>query len=318
MNSIIETLRKTSSPTVFIICISSVITGCAAAAVHGNMTPIPASVFLLFALSAQLTVNFGHRLNDERYSLGENIDDRISGHGHTGERTETVLREATTGMLMLTMMLGLTLSAMGGWWMFLNLIVFGLLVSLYSIGSTPISRTVWAPLLTFFIYGPVGVMACCLVQAQHQTMHPTNLHDLVPAILIGCGIGLLAANALILHNYIYYRSDIHNGKMSLPVVMGRKFCRHAMVVSSALSVLVFGVFGVICRHSHTVPFLVAPVLGFAATCLLTRRMRKLPYLRLRDLQWIGNCIMLGVAVVSLIIVVTTGASNETHTQVFPN
>lgn len=318
MNSIIETLRKTSSPTIFIICISSVIAGCAAAAVHGNMTPLPASVFLLFALSAQLTVNFGHRLNDEHYTLGENIDDRISDCGLTGGQTETVLREATGGMLMLTVMLGLTLSAMGGWWMFLNLVVFGLLIALYAFGQTPLSRTAWAPLITFFIYGPVGVTACCLVQAQHQTMHPTDLQDLVPAILIGCGVGLLAANALILHNYTCYRNDLHNGKMSLPVVMGRKFCRRAMVVSSALSVPVFGLAGVLCRHTQTVPLLVAPVLGFAATCLLTGRMRRLPYRKLRDQQWIGNCIMLGVALVTLIIVITTGASNETNTQVFPD
>lgn len=317
MISINEILRKTSSPTVFIICVSSVIAGCAAAAMHGNMTPLPASVFLLFALSAQLTVNFGHRLNDERYNMGENIDDRISGYGQTGVRTETVLHEATGGMLMLTVMLGLTLSAMGGWWMFLNLVVFGLLITLYAAGQTPLSRTAWAPLITFFIYGPVGVTACCLVQAQHQTMHPTNLNDLIPAILIGCGVGLLASNALILHNYTCYRNDLRNGKMSLPVVMGRKFCRQTMVVSSALSVPVFGLLGMFCRHTQTVPLLVAPVLGFAATCLLTRRMRKLPYRSLRDQQWIGNCIMLGVALVSFIIIIATGVSNETNTQVFP-
>lgn len=237
----LPTLNKASSRSSLWLGVTAVAAGTAAAAMHGNLEIIPLSICLLFGVAAQLTINFLHRYNDERYHFGENEADGISFEGSSFSAL-SVLREAMLGACLVTLMIGLTIVVMGGWEMMVFGVILTLLAVLLNFGKHPLSRTPWGVGLTSIAFGPIGTVAVCFLQSQRESVNEFNWFDLGPAVWFGCAVGFLIGNWKILYNYANYDLDIANHKNTLSVMIGRNASRVMIVVNAICCLAVIAVF----------------------------------------------------------------------------
>lgn len=242
-----KVLKSALFPVSLLLGTGSVLAGCAAAVVHGNLEVLAAILCLFFVWAAQLGSNVGHRFYD--YKNGNirritTIPGEYVGSGFAGITTYTLLKETTYALSVLATMFGIALASFAGWWAFFFGIIIAFVAYLNNFSPFPIVRTPAGPVVTFLLFGPMCVIGTCLIQSQDGAEMILNWFDLEPAVYIGLAMGFLAANVHLCYLYMTYPFDIDTGVRTLLTRYGNKGVVPLFIVNTLLGTFFLGMLAV--------------------------------------------------------------------------
>jgi 1,4-dihydroxy-2-naphthoate octaprenyltransferase len=183
----------------------------------------PAAVAcLLFALLVQIGTNFANDYYD--YVKGADTADRVGPRRAvaSGLVAPEVMKSAMYAVFTLAFLVGLTLLKYGGWPL-LGVGVASIVCGVaYTGGPFPLGYNGLGDIFVFVFFGLVAVCTTFYVQAGYVS---------VEAIICAVGVGLLAANILLVNNYRDEATDRAAGKKTLVVRLGKRFARVQFGVS---------------------------------------------------------------------------------------
>ncbi|MDE6009877.1 MAG: 1,4-dihydroxy-2-naphthoate octaprenyltransferase [Muribaculaceae bacterium] len=220
MNPWIEALRPRTLP----VSVAGVLAGTACAIFYGSFDWRPALLCLMFALLAQVASNFANEYFDYLNGLDRKGREGFRRGVTEGDISPTAMRNATFLTLLAAAIPGCALICWGGWWLIIAGLVIGIFALAYSAGPYPLSHHGLGDLavVTFFGIVPVGFTAWLM----------TGTRSILPmALTVGLGVGLLAANVLIVNNYRDMEDDRAVGKITTVVLLGRKVMAHLYLMS---------------------------------------------------------------------------------------
>lgn len=183
----------------------------------------PAALACLgFALLIQIGTNFANDYYD--FIKGADTAERVGPRRAvaSGLVTPLAMKAAMTAVFVAAFLVGLSLLNYGGW----PLLVIGVASIVcgvaYTGGPFPLGYNGLGDLFVFIFFGLVAVCATYFVQAGSVTPD---------VLLASTGVGLLAANILVVNNYRDVETDAKAGKRTLVVRFGRRFARLQFSVS---------------------------------------------------------------------------------------
>lgn len=312
-------LIRTAAPRTFLIGASTVIMGCAAATFNGNGELLPATLCLLFAVFIQLYHNWAHRYFDIRYKFGECIDEGYDIADEDVANTFEMLHELAKGALVMAIIVGLGLLTLTGWW---TLAVGGVLVGLAWLncnGHSPLLRTPVNNLITFLVFGPIGVIATVMVESAsgnyisegiNNMSMPLSWYDLEPAVFMSIPAGLLATCYHLVHCYKRYRADVDNNKQTLTVKIGQQATIFLYRMNAVLVPLAYVAMFLCMDASPSLWLLLpGPVAAMIALLVISRRIDRAPGVYGgADMQTIW--VYFALAVYTYILFLSTGSPND--------
>jgi len=293
-----------------------VLAGTASASLHGNLEIFPATLCLVFAAFAQLAANMANRHHDEVNFLGRIIDMKLSTEP---QPTDTwMLKECAVSMFLLSIMVGLAIMTMAGWWV-LPIGIFIIVAGWLSCnGATPLMHTPFSPFLAFVMFGPVCVITTSLTQSQHEATHSFGWYDMAPAIYVSIVAGLLATNATLVYNYSDYYSHLRNSRVSLATELGRKGTRVVFLTISILA-LAMAVWACLALNLNLAGLdMLPPALTFIINIYIWIQMRRLPRYKLSGLRTVANLNVLLLGLLAMIIFLITGTPDDSVKTYFGN
>jgi 1,4-dihydroxy-2-naphthoate octaprenyltransferase len=177
---------------------------------------------LAFALLIQIGTNFANDYYD--FIKGADTTERVGPKRAvaSGWVAPIAMRAAMTGVFMAAFLVGLSLLNYGGW----PLLVIGVASIVcgvaYTGGPYPLGYNGLGDVFVFIFFGLVAVCATYFVQTGKVT---------ADVFLASTGVGLLAANILVVNNYRDVETDAKAGKRTLVVRFGRPIARLQFGVS---------------------------------------------------------------------------------------
>lgn len=299
----------------------SVLAGTAAAAIHGNMDILAATVCLLFALVTQLGANYFHSwciMMRRGYSEPRpRIDD---GEFRYDPLSMRIVREATTACLIVSLMLGFTLMTMSTstlWAICWGLMIYGIQL-LLNYGKHPLYGTIWAVVATFLCFGPIGVIGTTIIQTQHEAtaLGVWDYYDLAPAIFLSIGMGFLACNVHLLYSYHNYKIDPKKNPTSVTAKMGRGLTVFVVFLNGLLLFLLVTFF--LFDLNFPEPLLAcAPVfIGFAFNTYIAVRMPKANIGEIAHLGSLTKVNFVLTSVTLLIVWIAIGLPDDSYKVLF--
>lgn len=268
----------------------TVFAGTAAAVIHGNMEILSASICLLFAIFTQLSANYYYSYSGFRkYKKGIRKSKIEVNESDEMILSERVLKEASRACLIISGMLGLTLMTMSTTpWetLLLGVIIYGL----YWISSVDNGRmiaTFWGLFSTFLLFGPIGVMGTCLIQAQYEAGEIVwSLYDTAPALILGIGIGFLATNIHLIYSY-YNCKLVPEMKRNICRKMGYRITEALVFLNGLLFFGIMTFFIFLLDFPEPLIANLPIVLGFMINCYIAIRMHKAHFSELRHLSMLS-------------------------------
>lgn len=204
--------------------VGTVFAGTASADIHGNLDIPLAILCLLFVIFAQFALTSYHRYHDDHTPIGP--DGKRIGKDFTGASDRQLYyKVCATGVGMLAAMAGFGIIAVGGWFFALIALVIVFSSWLMVGGANPIFWTPWSTVISFLIFGPVGVMSVSLLQSGHEAHTLFNWFDISPAVYMSVAMGFLAVTSNLLINYSTYDFDSRHGHHTYAVMFGLKKTR---------------------------------------------------------------------------------------------
>ena len=176
---------------------------------------VPAIICMAFALIAQIVSNFANEYYDYKNGLDKKGREGFRRGVTEGDIRPEAMKRATYVLLGLDCLLGLTLIYWGGWWLIGVGIGIALFALAYSTGPYPLSHHGLGDLAVVVFFGIVPVGMTAYLTGGSST-------DSTMDIIAGLGVGLLAANILIVNNYRDMEDDREVGKRTTVVIFGRK------------------------------------------------------------------------------------------------
>jgi 1,4-dihydroxy-2-naphthoate octaprenyltransferase len=183
----------------------------------------PAALACLgFALLVQIGTNFANDYYD--FVKGADTAERVGPRRAvaSGLVAPVAMKAAMTGVFVAAFLVGLSLLNYGGW----PLLVIGVASIVcgvaYTGGPYPLGYNGLGDVFVFIFFGLVAVCTTYFVQAGAVT---------ADVFLASTGVGLLAANILVVNNYRDMETDAKAGKRTLVVRFGRRFARLQFGVS---------------------------------------------------------------------------------------
>lgn len=175
--------------------VGSVLAGTGAAALRGNMELLCAIICLLFAVVTQIGFSYFHYYTAAVGSSRKARHMTLMSRGMENYPIAVrVLSEASSGCLILSMMLGIAIAGMSSSFLAsvgIGCVLYGLCYLM--VFGPKLYRTIWALVITFIVFGPIGIGATCIEQSQHEaTGSIWNYYDAAPAIFLAPAMGLLA------------------------------------------------------------------------------------------------------------------------------
>lgn len=219
----IEAMRLRTLP----VSAAGVVAACGYALHYGCFDPAPAAICLIFAILAQIASNFANEYYDFTGGLDRAGRDGPRRGVTEGDITPRAMLRATYITLGIACATGLSLVAWGGWWLVIAGIFIVLAALAYSTGPYPLSHHGLGEVMVIIFFGLVPVTLCYYVQSRTCTT----------AVVMGAiGIGLMAANLLIVNNYRDRDDDLAVGKRTLCVMLGRRAMRAAYLLNAVIAV----------------------------------------------------------------------------------
>lgn len=222
----IEALRPRTLP----VSVAGVLAGVACGIFHGDYDLRPASCCLLFALMAQIASNFANEYFDYRNGLDRKGREGFRRGVTEGDISPEAMRNATFLTLLAAAIPGFLLILWGGWWLVAVGLIIGMFALAYSTGPYPLSHHGLGDIAVIIFFGIVPVSFTAWLTTGNTQILPV-------AAAIGCGVGLLAANVLIVNNYRDMEDDRSVGKQTTVVIFGRKVMGHVYFMNAAAGLL---------------------------------------------------------------------------------
>lgn len=220
----IEAMRLRTLP----VSIAGVLIGTALALWQGSFSMIPASLCLMFAVSAQIASNFANEYYDYRNGMDRKGREGFRRGVTEGDITPQAMKSATFIMLSFAALTGCCMLFIGGWWLLPVGICILLAALAYSTGPYPLSHHGLGDVTVVIFFGIVPVTLTYWL----QTGEWTGMNVVLPSSV---AVGLLAANVLIVNNYRDMDDDRAVGKRTTAVIFGRKVMGHIYLLSGILS-----------------------------------------------------------------------------------
>lgn len=225
----IEAMRLRTLP----VSVAGVSAGCACAILCGSFRIVPAICCLLFALLAQITSNFANEYYDFKNGLDRKGREGFRRGVTEGDISPGAMKRAVFLTLAAAAIPGCALIIWGGWWLLAVGIIICLFALAYSTGPYPLSHHGLGDIAVVIFFGlvPVG-FSTWLISGIPMRGLPVAM-----ALLTGLGVGMLAANVLIVNNYRDADDDAAVGKKTTVVLFGRRFMGRIYLFNSIAGLL---------------------------------------------------------------------------------
>lgn len=253
--------------------IAGVLGGTACAAYMGNFDFLSSCIALLFVVVVQLTSNLLHRYIDEARHYGEN---KAEGLRSTSPISlKQLLREASFGMALVSLMLGLAVMVLTGWWFAGVLVIVAALMYFYAAAPRPLSRSAFSPLIFFFVFGPLCVATTCFIQTAHLEPKDVWVEEMIPTIWMSICIGMFAVNALIADQFDIHQTDTETARSRTIVrLMGVSGARAFYIINGFVGACAIWPFFDDIELSTRLPLLIVPVICLIINTALGLRITK--------------------------------------------
>lgn len=210
---------------------------------------------LVFALLIQIGTNFANDYYD--FVQGADTAERVGPKRAVaaGWVSPAVMKRVMIAVFAVAFVAGLSLLQYGGW----PLLVVGVASILcgiaYTGGPFPLGYHGLGDLFVFLFFGLVAVCTTYFVQTGAISG---------ASLLVATGVGLLAANILVVNNYRDVETDAKAGKRTLVVRWGRRYARWQFGISHAVALSVPFVLPALGVGKRSLVYPMAFVLGFLA------------------------------------------------------
>ncbi|MBD5191233.1 MAG: prenyltransferase [Bacteroidales bacterium] len=259
-------LFKSVNQRTLVMGFSTVLFGTAAATVVGNEEFLPAFLCVLFALFFQMAFNLRHRYHDFIYGFGESVNDELEQNNSSNIPTRVVLREGSTASFIVALTIGLGILSFAGWWVLVLGLLLGLLAWINYLGSHQLTRTPFGLLVTFLLFGPVGVIGTMMVQIMSGfnngsvSIHHITLYEVLPSFFFGVIAGLMAVNCHLAFSAETVENDTLNGKKTFTVKYGEIGAEMLYILDGILILTLFIVMQLIGELAHRWFVLIVPII----------------------------------------------------------
>lgn len=315
---ILEYVKRRADLQSLMLGAGTVFAGTAATVIRGNMEILPASVCLLFAIFLQLCCSLYHYSSYLSRSI--NIADaRISSSKLKEHETVTrLLREGSTACLIISVMLGLTLLSMTVtiWWcLLIGVLIYGFtlpMVKFPNIYRHPISL-----LITFFVFGPIGVMGTAYVQYQYEAPQSLlNFFDSAPSIFLGPAMGFLACSHHIVLSYFNNSISADPKRKGIITALGRRGAEALIGLNGVFSIVCVILMVILLGFPDPLMAIVPCFLGFCINTYIALRLHNAGVGELKSLTRLSRVNFLLTGFVSLVIWWMIGAPDDSLRVLF--
>lgn len=304
-----EILKKAAAPKTLLMGISSVISGTAAAASHGNIEILVAILCLMFVIFGQIAANYTHRYCDDKYHFGEN---RVEGF-YDEKMTQPVswlIKEGIKAFSILAAMAGFAILAICGWWTLCIAALLGIIIVTVNLGRHPFTRRPVYLLASFLIFGPIGVIGTELTQSWLSTDVLLNKWDIAPAIVMSIIMGCMAVNVHLIFGMVSRKKDIQIGKRTFAVKYGPNIST-GFIFFNGLVYASAGIIGpFLIDMPNPIAYLPLPIVSFGINSWLAYKAFHHP--DTPQLTRIALWNMFLYSIIALIILWSTGYAPGTH------
>lgn len=218
----IEAMRLRTLP----VSVAGVLAGWIVAFAYGSFRILPALICLFFAIGAQIVSNFANEYFDYANGLDKKGREGFRRGVTEGDIDPKKMLRATLSLLGLVCLMGLSLIYWGGWWLLPIGIVIAIAALAYSAGPWPLSHHGLGDVAVIIFFGIVPVCLTAYVQLPDwdaQSIFPAiHLTMIQAALPISTGIGLMAADVLIVNNVRDIEDDRAVNKKTTAVLFGRR------------------------------------------------------------------------------------------------
>lgn len=221
---------EASRPRTLPVSIAGVIAGIACGLLKGAFNPGASICAILFAVCAQISSNFANEYFDYKKGVDKKGREGFRRGVTEGDISPEAMKRAAFSAMILAAVPGSFLMLWGGLWLLPVGILIALSAFAYSAGPWPLSHHGMGDITVIIFFGIVPVGFTAWLQGLSTDVLPL-------AAAVGSGVGLLAANVLIVNNYRDVADDENVGKRTTVVIFGRR--------RMALCYLAFSILGLI-------------------------------------------------------------------------
>ena len=218
------------------VSVAGVTAGTGCAIYHHGFSLLPMLICLAFAVLAQIASNFANEYYDFRNGLDRKGRAGFRRGVTEGDIQPEKMKRATYTLLLLDAALGCTLIIWGGWWLIPVGIAIALFALGYSTGPYPLSHHGLGDIAVVIFFGLVPVLFTEYVQTGVWQFASVSL-------CAALGVGLLAANVLIVNNYRDVDDDRAVGKRTTVVIFGRSIMAKVYLFNGIAASILFSMAG---------------------------------------------------------------------------
>ena len=317
---VLEFMKRRSDLQSLMMSSGAVFAGTGAAALRGNMEILSASVCLLFALVTQLGCNLYHYYvvmngaqgvdSSRRSSLSKVSDNPLALR---------VLKEGSTACLILSLMLGLTIMTMSAdfWWaLLLGAVIYGLVFIMIS-GPRLYRRPVGL-VITFLIFGPIGVMGTSFLQFQHEAAgNLWSFFDSAPCLFLGPAMGFLACSHHLVLSYANNKIEAQPGRTGSVRAFGYRGCEVIVGINGLLALVLMVAMVYFLQLSAPLLALAPSFLGFALNTYICISLHRAGVGELRHLLTLTRVNYLLTGLLSLVVWWAIGPPDDSLKVLLP-
>jgi 1,4-dihydroxy-2-naphthoate octaprenyltransferase len=222
------------------LAIAPVAAGAGAAASGKQFSLLLSLLCLAVAVFLQVGVNFANDYSDgvrgtDAFRVGPG---RLTGSGSKKPRT---VRNVAFAFFGLAALAGIALTVISAQWWFLGVGAVAIVAAwFYTGGKRPYGYAGFGELFVFVFFGMVATVGTTFVQTHGWSTR---------ASLAGVGVGLLACAVLMINNIRDIETDVHAGKNTLAVRMGKL---PAVIAFCAMITIPMGIAGLLGYFFHGV------------------------------------------------------------------
>lgn len=317
---VLEFMKRRADLQSLILGAGTVLAGTAAAVIRGNMEIFPAIICLLFALFAQLGCNLYHYYVALERTPESSVIGKAPARVASNMTALRLLREGSKSCLIISLMLGI--SVLGIAKTFWLPAASGLIIYLlaYFMARNPgIYRSPFSLVITFLVFGPLGVMTTAFLQYQSESIGTTmSFFDSAPSIFLGPAMGFLACSHHITMSYFNRSIDPNKNRPSLAKCLGQWGTVSLIFLNGLLALALMIVMVFLLGFPDPI---IALVPGFIACCInsyIACRIRHAGVGELAYLNTLSRVNFLMTGLVSFIIWWIIGAPDDSLRVLFPS